>query len=219
MIPNFGRLRLILVGDAGVGKTNLITAWTERVILKNKGPTIGIDFGTKQLNLGDLRLRIQIWDTAGQEMFRSLIQSYYKDATIIFYVFNPLYPKTFESIKNFWYKESIEHGPLDSLRFLIATHDDLKSNWVISDKQSIKLASELDMTYLKVNGMSVQNVDNMFSDMIDWSIPEILNKQNLPGLYWISNNYIEDPIYQNKRVFEKYELEDAENSHSKSCCK
>lgn len=72
--------KVIIIGDSGVGKTNLILRFSEDSFKENYVATIGVDFKIKTLSVGDKKIRLQLWDTAGQERFRTITETYYKGA-------------------------------------------------------------------------------------------------------------------------------------------
>lgn len=78
--PNMYAIKLIVIGDSGVGKTNLITRFCENHFKETYVATIGVDFKIKTLPIGDKTFKMQIWDTAGQERFKNITQAYYKGA-------------------------------------------------------------------------------------------------------------------------------------------
>lgn len=98
-----------MVGDSGVGKTNLLSRFTKDIYDSNTRNTIGVDFSALTMTLKGQQVKIQFWDTAGQEKYRSIANAYYKNAhgAVIVYDISSL-----ESFKNTnsWLKELIEHG-------------------------------------------------------------------------------------------------------------
>ena len=79
-LPFDHMVKLIIIGDSGVGKTNMIMKFTEQGFRDNYIATIGVDFKVKTIQVDDKKLKLQIWDTAGQERFRNITQTYYKGA-------------------------------------------------------------------------------------------------------------------------------------------
>ncbi|KFG56091.1 Rab18/RabC-family small GTPase, partial [Toxoplasma gondii MAS] len=73
-------LKLLLIGDSGVGKSSILLRFAEDVFNEKQLSTIGVDFKVKAMTVGDMRLKLAIWDTAGQERFRTLTSSYYRGA-------------------------------------------------------------------------------------------------------------------------------------------
>lgn len=79
--------KLIVIGDSGVGKTNIIIKFTEEYFKDNYVATIGVDFKVKTIQVDDKKIRLQIWDTAGQERYKNITETYYKGAAGIVLVY------------------------------------------------------------------------------------------------------------------------------------
>lgn len=79
--------KLIVIGDSGVGKTNIIIKFTEEYFKENYVATIGVDFKVKTIQVDDKKIRLQIWDTAGQERYKNITETYYKGAAGIVLVY------------------------------------------------------------------------------------------------------------------------------------
>lgn len=79
--------KLIVIGDSGVGKTNIIIKFTEEYFKENYVATIGVDFKVKTIQIDDKKIRLQIWDTAGQERYKNITETYYKGAAGIVLVY------------------------------------------------------------------------------------------------------------------------------------
>ena len=75
--------KVIIVGDSGVGKTNLLTKYCDNCFEDNYVATVGVDFKLKMVDLEGTRIKLQLWDTAGQERFRNITQTYFKGASAI----------------------------------------------------------------------------------------------------------------------------------------
>ncbi len=99
--------KIVLVGQSGVGKTNIITKYVNNEFSEDTESTNGASFASKEISYDKLKktLKMEIWDTAGQEKFRSLTRFFYKDAAIAILVYDITKRKTFEEIKNYWYKQ------------------------------------------------------------------------------------------------------------------
>lgn len=89
--------RIIIVGDTGVGKSCLLLRFSEDKFNENHDVTIGVEFGTKSLILDNQPLKLQIWDTAGQESFRSITRSFYRRADGVLLVYDATARHTFEN--------------------------------------------------------------------------------------------------------------------------
>ena len=103
--------RAALVGDAGVGKTCIISRFVNNIFIESTLSTAGATYACKNLDYqdSDKTIEFQIWDTAGQERFRALNKLYYKNAKIIILVYDITKKVTFTDIKDHWYKEIKEN--------------------------------------------------------------------------------------------------------------
>ena len=90
---------MIVIGDSGVGKTNLITRYCENNFKNSYVATIGVDFKMKWMNIDGKKIKIQIWDTAGQERFKNITQTYYKGAAGIILVYSVTDSASFDNIE------------------------------------------------------------------------------------------------------------------------
>ena len=92
-------IKLLLIGDSGVGKTNLLLRYADAAFNFNSIPTIGIDFRIKTIELsGGRTVKLQIWDTAGQERFLNITRNYYRGAMGIMIVYDVTNSKSFDNI-------------------------------------------------------------------------------------------------------------------------
>ena len=78
----------MIIGDSGVGKTNLLSRFIDGTFSIDSKPTIGVEFATKTYNIDNKVIKNQIWDTAGQESFRSIVKSFYRSAAAVILVYN-----------------------------------------------------------------------------------------------------------------------------------
>jgi small GTP-binding protein len=92
-------IKAIMLGDAGVGKTTILSVYCENLFTFDYASTIGVDFRVKDLMVENRKYRLQIWDTAGQERFRSITQSYYRGAQIVFLVIDLTRSETIRSVE------------------------------------------------------------------------------------------------------------------------
>lgn len=92
-------IKLLIVGDSGVGKTNMLLRFCSDNFMNSHLTTIGIDFKTKTVDIDGKKVRMQIWDTAGQERFRTITQTYYRGAMGIFLTYAVDDRESFENIQ------------------------------------------------------------------------------------------------------------------------
>jgi small GTP-binding protein len=98
--------KVVLVGNSGVGKSALLGRFVDDKFTADTHSTIGVDFRFRSLETpGGDKVKLQIWDTAGQDTFRSIVSAYYNGANAIVIVFDLSKPDSFQDLRDFWFKE------------------------------------------------------------------------------------------------------------------
>lgn len=117
-------LKVIIIGDSGVGKTNILTRYCEGIFKESYVATIGVDFKIKLIQHEDKKVKLQIWDTAGQERFKNITQTYYKGAAgiILVYAINNI--ESFRNL-NSWIRQIENTSNEDSTVILLGAKSDL----------------------------------------------------------------------------------------------
>lgn len=110
-------MKVVMVGDTGVGKSSLLIQFTENTFDSSQAATIGVEFGTNILDVDDKQVKLQIWDTAGQEAFRSLTRSYYRGTCCAILVYDITSKNSFAHLKD-WLDEARDNGP-ETMIFLV----------------------------------------------------------------------------------------------------
>lgn len=123
--PNHDALvKLIIIGDSGVGKTNILMRFCEADFKENYVATIGVDFKIKILPVDGMKLKLQIWDTAGQERFKNITQTYYKGAGGIILVYSVTDEQSFDNVEK-WMHQIADNTSPDVKKILVANKSDL----------------------------------------------------------------------------------------------
>ena len=108
--------KVILLGESGVGKRQLISRFINNVFEDNTTSTTGASYAGKIISFDEFngqRIKFEIWDTAGQEKYRALAKIFYKDARAAILVYDITRKETFEEIRNYWYNQIKEYAPKD----------------------------------------------------------------------------------------------------------
>ena len=121
--------KIILIGDSGVGKTNILTRFTKNTFNNDNKSTIGVEFGTKIINIQDHIVKLQIWDTAGQERYKSITVAYYKGSKGAFIVYDVSKKQSFDNVIK-WYNDIKKNGEKDLSIILIGNKTDIKDREV-----------------------------------------------------------------------------------------
>ena len=159
-------VKAVLVGESGVGKTSIIS----RFITDSFDPEVlsssSAQFISKTIKLNEqTSIKFDIWDTAGQEKFRSLAKIFYKDAKIIIYVYDITDKKSFDEIKNYWYKETSENFTGDVILALIGNKIDLYENEQVTDEEGKKFANQINAIFKTTSALSNIGINWLFENL------------------------------------------------------
>ncbi|KAJ4896687.1 Ras-related protein RABG3d [Raphanus sativus] len=157
-------LKVIILGDSGVGKTSLMNQFVNRKFSNQYKATIGADFLTKEVQIDDRIFTLQIWDTAGQERFQSLGVAFYRGADCCVLVYDVNVMKSFENLNN--WREELVHPILTTSRFVVLGNktdvDGGKSRVVSEKKAKAWCASKGNIPYFETSAKEGFNVDAAF---------------------------------------------------------
>ena len=155
--------KFIIIGDSGVGKSCLLLQFTDKRFQPIHDLTIGVEFGGKIISVGGKDIKLQIWDTAGQESFRSITRSYYRGAAGCILVFDITRRESFNHLEN-WIAESKHNSNLDMKYLLIGNKTDLEEKREVSTKEATAFAKEHGLKYLETSAKNANNVDKAFEE-------------------------------------------------------
>ncbi|KAA8516593.1 hypothetical protein F0562_016901 [Nyssa sinensis] len=157
--------KILLIGDSGVGKSSLLVSFISNSV-DDLAPTIGVDFKIKLLTVGGKRLKLTIWDTAGQEKFRTLTSSYYRGAQAIILVYDVTRRETFTNLSDVWAKEvDLYSTNLNCVKMLVGNKVDRESERVVSKEEGIALAKEHGCLFLECSAKTRENVEQCFVEL------------------------------------------------------
>ncbi|XP_058207912.1 ras-related protein RABC2a [Rhododendron vialii] len=195
--------KILLIGDSGVGKSSLLVSFISNS-LEDLAPTIGVDFKIKLLTVGGKRLKLTIWDTAGQEKFRTLTSSYYRGAQGIILVYDVMRRETFTNLSDVWAKELDLHSTnQDCVKMLVGNKVDLESERVVSREEGIELAKEHGCLFLECSAKTRENVGQCFEELA-------LKIMEVPSLLEEGSTAVKRNILKQKQ--------DSRKQPSSSCC-
>jgi small GTP-binding protein len=127
--------KVVLVGDSGVGKTNLASRYVFNKFSFENNTTIGVEYFSKNITFDDIKIKIHIWDSAGQERFRSITKCYYRGAKGAFVVFDITKPESFENTEK-WIEELLNTGDKDLIVYVLGNKVDLDKHRKICFEQA-----------------------------------------------------------------------------------
>ena len=156
------RHKIIFVGDAGVGKTTVIARIMDSPFSEVYEPSIGVDFMSKSIKYRGQNIKLQIWDTAGQEKYKGLIPSYVRNSSIVFLVYDISSKSSFDNIpKWITFIRTIENTTL----VLCGNKLDL-SNREVKKEEGEELAKKEGIAFFEVSAKTNENIKNMFYNVV-----------------------------------------------------
>uniref|UniRef100_H3GWU5 Rab11 family GTPase n=1 Tax=Phytophthora ramorum TaxID=164328 RepID=H3GWU5_PHYRM len=161
-------LKVVLIGDSGVGKSNLVTRFTKNKYMPHSVQTVGFEFATKTIRVGDRRLKAQIWDTAGQERFQSLTAAYYRNAVGAMIVYDITNRSSFEHVTG-WLAQVHEHSHESLVLILVGNKCDLAhlpESREVSTLEAARFAAKHSMEFLETSALDSTNVVDAFKKLI-----------------------------------------------------
>ena len=168
--------KFIIIGDTGTGKSSLLTQFTDKSFSPLHDLTIGVEFGAKILKVTgpdekNYNIKLQIWDTAGQELFKSITRSYYRDAAGVMLVFDISRRDTFNHLKT-WMNDIEIFSGKDTNIILIGNKTDLENQRTVSTEEANEFANNYGIKYIET---SAKNYDNTYESFVNLA-EKVLNK-------------------------------------------
>ena len=159
-------VKVVLIGESGVGKTSIISRYTTNTFDPQTLTSSSAQFLTKTINLNEnTSIKFDIWDTAGQEKFKSLAKIFYKDAKVIILVYDITNKPSFETLKNYWYKEIMDNSISDLILAIVGNKSDLYENEQVTDKEGKLFAKEINAIFKSTSALSNRGINSLFTDI------------------------------------------------------
>jgi len=160
-------LKVVLIGESGTGKTSIIQRFSYNLFDPNCASSISSQYISKTIDLEDLNqsLKFDIWDTAGQEKYRSMAKLFYKDAKIILFVYDITSLSSFNELRNYWIKQVKENCEPNILFGVVANKNDLYNDQQVSKEEGIKLADDIGAIFQMTSAKSGNGINNLFSNI------------------------------------------------------
>ena len=165
--------KYIIAGDSGVGKTCMIYYYLYNKVKQNSTQTIGVDYSSKTLIINNQKIKLQIWDTAGQDKFRSVSKSYYRGAIGIIIVYDITSKESFLHIKS-WINEVKLSAREEASFIIIGNKNDLKDQREVSYEEAKKFSDDNNFIFLETSSITGENISEVFLKLSE----NILNKIN-----------------------------------------
>ena len=157
--------KVVLLGEAGVGKTSIISRFYNGTFEESLMSTNGASYVCRNITFPEYEnklVKFEIWDTAGQEQYRALNKIFYKDASICIFVYDIIDIKSFNALKEYWYKEIKDSAPRNIVLGLAANKSDLYEKEVVSEEMARNLAKEINAIFMYTSASTFIGIDELF---------------------------------------------------------
>ena len=205
---NFDRTcQILIIGDSSVGKTSILTRYTNGTFKEEYLATVGLDYYSKDEIFNNKTINVKLWDTAGQERYKSLTQSYFKNAEGVIVAYDITNTESFDNLK-FWInsiKANMENKNIFIPVIIIGNKTDMEESREILTEDAEKFAEENKYKYFETSAKTGEGIDKAIRDLIN----QILNQ---------SENNDDQKEFRKDSVQIKENTEEKSGKKKKGCC-
>eukprot|EP00009_Paramoeba_aestuarina_P006541 CAMPEP_0201507236 /NCGR_PEP_ID=MMETSP0161_2-20130828/957_1 /ASSEMBLY_ACC=CAM_ASM_000251 /TAXON_ID=180227 /ORGANISM="Neoparamoeba aestuarina, Strain SoJaBio B1-5/56/2" /LENGTH=213 /DNA_ID=CAMNT_0047901543 /DNA_START=550 /DNA_END=1191 /DNA_ORIENTATION=- len=157
--------KVVLIGDSGVGKSNLLSRFTRNEFSLETKSTIGVEFATRSIQVDSKTIKAQIWDTAGQERYRAITSAYYRGAVGALLCYDIAKSVTYKNVER-WLTELRENAAENIVIMLVGNKSDLKHLREVPTEEAREFAEKNGLTFIETSALDSSNVDTAFQNII-----------------------------------------------------
>jgi Ras-related protein Rab-11A len=157
--------KVVLIGDSGVGKSNLLSRFTRNQFNLESKSTIGVEFATRSIKVDSKTIKAQIWDTAGQERYRAITSAYYRGAVGALLVYDISKASTYENVER-WLNELRDHADSNIVIMLVGNKSDLRHLRAVTTEQAAALAEKHGLSFIETSALDSTNVELAFQRIL-----------------------------------------------------
>jgi len=157
--------KIVLIGDSGVGKSNLLSRFTRSEFNLESKSTIGVEFATRSIQVDGKITKAQIWDTAGQERYRAITSAYYRGAVGALLVYDIAKHLTFENIER-WLRELRDHADQNIVIMIVGNKSDLRHLRAVPTEEAKEFAEKHRLSFIETSALDSTNVETAFRSIL-----------------------------------------------------
>lgn len=157
--------KVVLIGDSGVGKSNLLSRFTRNEFNLESKSTIGVEFATRSISVDNKTIKAQIWDTAGQERYRAITSAYYRGAVGALLVYDIAKQQSFENVTR-WLRELRDHADSNIVIMLVGNKSDLRHLRAVPTEEAKAFAAENNLSFIETSALDASNVEAAFENIL-----------------------------------------------------
>ena len=212
------RIKIIIIGESGVGKTCIIKRFVYDEHNSNEFPTSSLSFATKNINVSENgveeEIKLEVWDTVGQEKYKAMAQIFFKNSNAMILVYDITNKESFEQLKNYWIDKINEYNSNDLTLAVAANKSDLYMKEQVKEEEGREFAQKIGAIFRLTSAKNGEGIKEMFNVIGKKYLDSILNKNKI-----INNKCDND--FDNKKniVLKKSNFNNNENIKNKKKCK
>ncbi len=205
---------MILIGDSGVGKSNILSRYINNSFSETTRSTVGVELSAKVEEINNTKIKIQIWDTAGQERYKSITKTYYKGAKGALIVYDITNKESFKNVDK-WINDLKESGDDDVSILIVGNKCDLEASREVTTDEVKKKAELYKMAYCETSALKGENIDNAFRTLIKIVVEKNEKKKNEEDKYGNKSNVISTGVTLETKIIS--EEKRPKNKYGKCC--
>ncbi|XP_039608493.1 RAB11a, member RAS oncogene family, like [Polypterus senegalus] len=171
--------KIVLIGDSGVGKSNLLSRFTRNEFNLESKSTIGVEFATRSIRVEGKTVKAQIWDTAGQERYRAITSAYYRGAVGALLVYDIAKHLTYENAER-WLQELRDHADSNIVIMLVGNKSDLRHLRAVPTDEAKAFAEKNGLSFIETSALDSSNVELAFQTILT-EIYRIVSQRQITG--------------------------------------
>ncbi|PWN24505.1 ras-domain-containing protein [Jaminaea rosea] len=157
--------KVVLIGDSGAGKSNLLSRFTRNEFSLDSKSTIGVEFATRSIAVDNKTVKAQIWDTAGQERYRAITSAYYRGAVGALLVYDIAKHPSYVNVSR-WLKELRDHADSNIVIMLVGNKSDLRHLRAVPTDEARSFAAENNLSFIETSALDASNVEQAFQNIL-----------------------------------------------------
>ena len=202
---NVDSVKITLLGSSGVGKTCIIKRYTEGSFDENNQSTSGASYSQKLIVVENKQIQLDLWDTAGQEKYRSLGRHFYKDAYIVCLVYDITNSQSFEDLKEKWYNDLKTFGEKNNVLAVVGSKSDCYEKEDVTEEEAREYANSIGAVFMLTSAKTGANIDLLFDTLIRQYLGPAFTKKV-------------QEMKQDKGEVKKVTKNSVDQKKSKKCC-
>jgi len=171
--------KVVLIGDSGVGKSNLLSRFTRNEFNLESKSTIGVEFATKSIQSDGKTIKAQIWDTAGQERYRAITSAYYRGAVGALLVYDISKRISYDNV-SIWLKELRDHADPNIVIMLVGNKKDLRHMRQVQTEEAKEFCKQHKLFFIETSALADSNVATAFETILK-EIYRLISRKTIVG--------------------------------------